>query len=578
MGSLRMSTARGLGGRSSLWALALIAAAAVGALSLWSLSAGASPAAASVTPNAYGGLDCNGYSTAQHPIKSYLACRDLADPAESDDRFWDGEHYIGHDEPDLNFTSAAPGSGDDVTWTFTIGKDPAAQPTDASPGHDISHYFELTPALWFSMNICDPDSYPLLPCTPESDTNAPKCVDQAECNGAYPGGGSAFMELQFYPPGFGPWVDAPSFDNKHWGAALTVDSLESTQGFTDINEACVEPVNFSFIQKNGVPPGPPSPQLQDFASNTPNAESLLMNPGDKIRVHVYDAPAPGGGKALMAVIDDLTTGESGYMQASAANGFMNTSISNCDGTPFNFQPEYSTAKPTNLSPWGAGTEIISASFETGHWEPCTKLAKRAKIKLFSGVSDTYYNECKGPYEEAGPPDEIFEEGSLEPSDAYCFPEGDTHGALDSEPDTMTGCEDNLYQNGDLDFDGSPYWTEWPTSTTPTANPSTFQISPPTTVSHQAYAGYQFQTDVTFSELSTCTPSTPSGCTAPPPIAPGKFYPYWTLAKSAKTGVCTWEFGNVQSGETFGGDAEYGTINENNFPDLSSRFYPNSCSS
>jgi len=552
-------------------ALAALWIAIAGALAL-SSTAGAT----SVQPRAFGGLDCNGFSTKQKPIKNYLACRDLADPTESDDRFWDGEHYIGHDEPDLNFSSSTPGSGNNVTWAFKIGVDPSHHPTDKSPGHDVSHYFELTPALWFSMNICDPDSYPLTGCTPKSDANAPVCTNQAECNGAYPGGGSAFMELQFYPPGFGPWVDAPSFDNKHWGAALTIDSLEGTQGFKEFNEECIEPVNFSFIQKNGVPPGPPSPQLQDLASNTPNSESLLMNPGDRIRVHVYDAPAPGGGKALMAVIRDLTTGERGYMQASAANGFMDTSFTNCDGTPFNFQPEYSTASPANVSPWGAGTEIISASFETGHWEPCTSLAKRSAIELSPGLTDSYYNECKGPYEEAGPPDETFNEESLEPSDAFCFRKGDTHGALASEPDTMTGCEDNLYQNGDLDFDGTPYWPEWPTGTTPTSTPSTFQISPPTTVAHQAYSAYQFQTDVPFSERTTCTPETPSGCAAPPPSSPGGFYPYWTLATAAKTGACIWEFGNVQNGETFGGDAQYGTINQNNFPDLSSQFYPNSC--
>ncbi len=33
----------------------------------------------------------------------------------------------------------------------------------------------------------------------------------------------------------------------------------------------------------------------------------------------------------------------GWMQASAANGFMNTSSTDCSGTPYNFQPEYNTA-------------------------------------------------------------------------------------------------------------------------------------------------------------------------------------------------------------------------------------------
>jgi hypothetical protein len=174
------------------------------------------------------------------------------------------------------------------------------------------------------MNICDPQSYPILPCTPKSDDNAP--------NGRYPGGGSAFLEMQFYPPGFGPWLDAPSFDNDHWGAALTIDSLEGTYGFTNLNLNCVEPVNFAFITKSGVPPGPPSPQLQNLASNTPNAETLLMNPGDEIRVHIFDAPVPDQSiDAVEAVVNDLTTHQTGFMQASAKNGFMNTSIVNSLG-------------------------------------------------------------------------------------------------------------------------------------------------------------------------------------------------------------------------------------------------------
>jgi hypothetical protein len=520
-----------------------------------------------VAPRPYGGLDCNGLSPIQHPARTDLACADVHNAWSDDGRFWDNGRYIGHDEPDLNFDSRQAGSGNDVSWTFTLGRDPTQAPTDVTPGADVSHYFELTPAIWFSMNMCDPQSYPLLPCTPNSDKNAP--------NGQYPGGGSAFMELQFYPPGFGPWVDAPSFDNKHWGAALTIDSLEGTYGFTNLNPNCTEPINFSFIQLNGVPPGPPSPQLADLQSNEPNANTLLMNPGDTIHVHMYDAPAPGGGDALIAVVDDLTTGERGFMQASAANGFMNTSIVDCSGTPFNFEPEYSSAAPQNLSPWGAGTEVISAAIETGHWEPCTSLSGAKTVTLFAGVTDQYYTTCSGPYEDSAPGGD----GGTQPevSDAYCFPAGDTHGGLAKNfPDTMTGCEANFFQNGDLDFDGSPYWTEWPTGPTAGRTPGSITFSPPTFgPSNRRFAQYQFQTDVAFSEQTTCGPSTPSGCTTPPPGAPGQFYPFWTLQSG--THGCIWEFGDVTSGgKDFGGPAQYGKLNPKNFPDLSSPFKPNPC--
>jgi hypothetical protein len=518
-----------------------------------------------VTPNKYGLLDCNGQSPTQHLSKVFYACADVHDPASDDGRFTDNGEYVGHDEPDLNFTSSKRGSGNDTTWTFRLGKDPTAAPTDSKPGSDVSRYFELTPALWLSMPLCDPQSYPILPCTPDSNKNAP--------SGQYPGGGSAFLELQFYPPGFAPWIDSISVDNTHWAAAMVIWSLESTQNFTNINPDCEEPGNFSFIQSNGVPPGPPSPQLTDAASSTPNVHTLLMNEGDRLQVHVDDAAVPGnGGKALEVVIDDLTTGKTGYMQASAANGFMNTSIIDCSGTPFNFEPEYNTAAPQNVVPWAANNVGVSASFETGHFEPCTSITGKRSIDLGSDLSDTYYTTCKGPYESAA----AGGDGSSDPeiSDAPCYPKGDTHGGL-APPDEMTGCTDEYTQNGDLDFDGPPYWTEWPTSRTPTTTPSTFMFDPPTTGSPAAqYTGFNFDTDLAFSEVTTCDPESPQGCTVPPPNAPGNFYPYWTL--SGTTSHCYWEFGNMTNGDSFGEDAQYGSPNPNEFPEFDSAIHKNTC--
>jgi hypothetical protein len=570
---------RGLSGRSwrSTWRLLFgvvgFVLAVVGPVSAAS--------AAGVRPNRIGSLDCNHLSTIQQSVKIFLACTDLHNPTQSDNRFSDNGTYIGHDEPDLNFTSSVPGSGNDTTWTFTLGKDPAALPTNSQPGKDVSHYVELTPAVWFSMNLCDPLSYPLNPCTPKSDANAPaaECLAVAPCHG-FLGGGSAFMELQFYPPGFGPWAVAPSFDNTHWGAALTVDSLEAKPGFADINPGCTEPVNFAFLQRNGVPEGPPSPQLSTLASSTPNSETLLMNPGDTIRVHMFDAPAPGGGHALEADVADLSTGQSGFMQASAANGFMDTNVTTCEGTPFNFEPEYSTASAGNVSPWGAGTEAISAAFELGHFEPCTSLGDPGLLPLGGDVFDTYFNHCVGPYEQTAEGGDGKD--TVEPSDALCFPAGDEHGGLAAGfPDLLTGCQDALTQNGDLDFDGSSYWSEWPNSTTPNTYPASFQMKPPTTVGDREYSAFQLQTDLPFSEVTTCSPETPSGCTAPPPNAPGKFYPYWTLVSSAtSTGaVCSWEFGNMTNGNTFGASAQYGSFNTTapvEAPDLASQFFTNPC--
>jgi hypothetical protein len=120
----------------------------------------------------------------------------------------------------------------------------------------------------------------------------------------------------------------------------------------------------------------------------------------------------------------------------------------------------------------------------------------------------------------------------------------------------TGCQDSLFQNGDLDFDGSPYCAEWPTGNQPTIYPSTFVEQFPTSSGRQ-YPQYFFQTDVALSE-STCTATTLSGCTVPPQ-GPGGFYPYWTELHSG--GYCALEFGNVSGRRPFltdfGKDAQYG---------------------
>ncbi|MBV9026076.1 MAG: hypothetical protein JO362_20335 [Streptomycetaceae bacterium] len=503
----------------------------------------------------HGELDCNGYSRRQVAIRADLACTDIRGlRGVSNDwtwhgRFFDNGHYIGHDEPDMTFLSSAAGSGNNVIWTETLPLDPSAAPTVGKPGSDVTHWFELSPAPWFSMAQCDSNSYPQLPCSPMSDENAPS----GKAHG-YPGAGGAFMEMQFYPPGFPPFADGVSCNDTQWCAALNIDSLECTLGFAHCNPNCTEPVNFAYIQTDGVPAGPPSPQKTNLSTFTPNGKTLLMNPGDHLWIHMWDAPVPGhpGQMAFKVEIKDLTSGKSGYMQASAENGFQNTSIVDCSGTPHNFEPEYNTAKQGNITPWAALRTDISTEYETGHFEPCTKVTDPIVISLFGMATDTVWTRCSGPYEAAGGSDS----GSPEISDASCFPAGDTHGTLNTAPDEVTGCQDNLSQNGDLDFDGTPYWPDWPTSTTPGTFPGSFQQALPVTLGRQ-YGQYFMQTDLALSE-STCSAGTPAGCAVPPPNAPGQFYPYWSRTGSGDS--CTILFGNVSGPgiATMGKQAQYGT--------------------
>jgi hypothetical protein len=324
--------------------------------------------------------------------------------------------------------------------------------------------------------------------------------------------------------------------------------LDVRQTGSGPNNNCVEPVNFAFIQRNGVPAGPPSPQLSDLASVTPNRETLLMNPGDVVRVHMFDASLSGGQHAFEVHINDLTTGQSGFMIASAANGFMNTSIFTCDGTPFNFQPLFNTARPQNSIGWSVLLSGILSEYEIGHFIPCRSLS--GTIQLGGAFTDTSGEFCNGAYENAGPPD--TGPTSLEATDALCYPAGDTHGGV-APPNEVTGCEDNFTQNGDLDFDGTPYYADYPDSLNPGPFPSPILQLQPSTGGH-GYANLQFETDVPASEFTTCQPGSESGCTAPPPGTPGNFYPYWTQAMVG--GQCVWEFGNMTNGNTFGKDRQY----------------------
>jgi len=255
--------------------------------------------------------------------------------------------------------------------------------------------------------------------------------------------------MQFYPPGDGPFVDSVSCDNTHWCASLHINDLECTFNFAQCNPNCTEPTHFAFVQSNGVPTGPPNPQTATLATFTPDPNTLLMNPGDNLSIHIGDAPvsAPGSGNALKVSISDLTTHQNGFMQASAANGFASTSIADCSGTYFNYQPEHSSANRSNIIPWAALQTDISTEHEIGHFEACTSVSN-----FFfdgpGGAGDPIYGTCNGPYESA------TDSGSPETSDAACFTNGDTHGTLNSDPNEVAGCLDNVFQNGDLDFDGS----------------------------------------------------------------------------------------------------------------------------
>jgi hypothetical protein len=569
-----------------------MAAALICQLSLTG-SAGASATAATATtvatgavaPNSANELDCNGWSHSYHTVAKEAGAL-CTDPIKilngKATRFADNGWYVGHDEPSVKFISSQPGSGNTMTYVMKLPHDPKAPPTSNG---SVTDYAQLSLAPWFGLPICDPKSYPQNPCTPDSDTNSGLISDP---NGA----GSAFMELQFYPPGFTPpWTDAVSCSATKWCGAMTIDSLECTFGFATCNNNCIEPVNFAFLATNGVPAGPPNPQRANVNTFTPNRHTLMFSPGDVVVTSISDPP-----QGFTAVVRDLTTHQTGFMTASAANGFMNTNIADCSGTPFTFHAEYSTAKQQNQVPWAALEGGVLMQQEIGHGEVCNSVTNKDPAINPAGatgytdpnVFDTCVGGAEGPNATGegpcsgaicqnattqgpnGPvacPTNNAASGALcEFADGYCFQQGTRTALINGSPVTETAraneCFQFRFQNGDLDFDGQSYLPDWPDGKP--NHPTTFQYIGPFTKGAHTYPLVQYETDAAGSE-NLCNVATGAGCTVPPIGA--KFYPFWSLSSlSGRTGghsaVCVWNFGNDQPNTLldFGKDAQYGTPN------------------
>ncbi len=582
--------------QSTMWKLLVAVTGLLGMLGIFtSASAGSSGAATTtstsawVAPNKVNEVDCNGWSSAYKSAKP--AMRGLCtDPIQIKNgkaaRFIDNGWYVGHDEPSVKFISKAPGSGNTMTYDMQVPVDPTAKPTVSG---SVTDYGELSIAPWFGLPMCDPLSYPQNSCTPDSDSNIGSISSP---NAA----GSAFMELQLYPPGFGPFTDAFSCSQTQWCAAMTIDSLECNFGFATCNPRCEEPVNFSYLQTNGVPSGPPSPQLSDLDTEIGNANTLKINPGDVLEISITD-PSSG----FTTEIRDLTTGQTGYMTASAANGFMDTNMTTCDGRKWTFHAEYSTASKRNQVPWAALEGGVLMEQEIGHFETCNTLAYQ------DGFSATYpdgsttsdpdvYQTCIGGEEgrnEVGPgpcnpktgvchnaetegttgpiacPTENAGTGQLcEFSGGYCFPAGNRtvlfNGVASKWDWAVAGCNEDQYQNGDLDFDGVGYQTDtWPDGSS--SHPTAVRYLGPFMANGKPYPTVQFETDVAGSEF-LCNTTTGSNCDVKP--LGSNFYPFFSLNDSqtlpgitTPTSACVWNFGDILNGVTtqdFGKDAEYGS--------------------
>jgi hypothetical protein len=175
--------------------------------------------------------------------------------------------YVGHDEPSIEFKSNEPGSGNDMTYRLRLPKDPKEQPkADGSGG---TWNFELRPTFWLGLTLCDTESAPeyTKTCTPDSDANNLVGTNPNDANyiGKHPG--NAFMELQFYGPGYVPQFEGFGCTATQYCAAMTIDSLSLNQNTGAVSSPnCndyllggIEPINWAYITRSGHSQAPADP-------------------------------------------------------------------------------------------------------------------------------------------------------------------------------------------------------------------------------------------------------------------------------------------------------------------------------
>jgi len=468
--------------------------------------------------------------------------------------------YIGHDEPALLFYSNVSGSGNHYVSKLVLPTDPSTFPTDANSngtGGPTVWNFQLHPTFWYGMALCDTESFPNFnhSCLPDSDSNIFDDADPRSPRyiGHHPG--TAFLELQFYPPG---WVN--SFSTTQYAASLHINSFSvraaGPRGPIGNNIDCQQKVGlettaFALLTLDGKSQAPGDP-----LNNDPNkfavlpGETFLMNPGDTLLVTVRDTE-----DGLLTQVDDLTTGQTGFMTASKANGFaqivFNPAAKTCSSRPYAYHPMYATSSEHTRVPWAAHSFNVAFSDEIGHYNYCDKTDNSIIPGLGACLSSPVETETDpktGAHNEA--------------DDLFCVDTGSSVGFGSLAP--LGGCLDS-----DVDFDGIPYHNAWagtpadPFGFSAVPGPIRFtslKFLPAGEEELQKFSRVAFEADIPAVEGSSCNVLTGAGCVNPPPGA--IFYPIYTTTSTS--GQCWWQVGGpLIPGTTnnFGGSSatEYSTL-------------------
>ena len=170
-----------------------------------------------------------------------------------------------------------------MTYTVRLPDDPPLKPKQDGSGGTWN--FQLRPTFWFGMTLCDTESAPEFTktCTPDSDANNLVSPDPTAPDyiGKHPG--NAFMELQFYGPGYVPQFEGFGCAATQYCAAMTIDSFTQNQNTGQFNNADCnnyilggpEPINWAYVTKSGVSQAPANPL---FTGTFDNPNLSAVNP------------------------------------------------------------------------------------------------------------------------------------------------------------------------------------------------------------------------------------------------------------------------------------------------------------
>ena len=267
-------------------------------------------------------------------------------------------------------------------------------------------------------------------------------------------------------------------------------------------------------------------------------------------------------EGLRTMVQDVTTGQTGFMTASIDNGFaqiiFDPDAKTCTSRPYAYHPMYATSNEHTRVPWAAHSYNVAFSDEIGHFNYCdlqdNSIFNPGLGACLMSPVEAETDPKTGKHNEA---DDLF---CVDTASSVVF------GSIGP----LGGCLDS-----DVNFDGVPYHNAWP-GTPPdqygfSGVPSPIRFTSLKFKSGEgedegedelhSYSRAAFEADIpAIEDSSVCDVLTGAGCVNPPPGA--IFYPIYST--TSISGQCWWQVGGPMIPGTtnnFGGTSatEYQTL-------------------